>query len=538
VLVVPETLPERLTRSEIDAILAHEITHLRRRDNLTAAMHMLVEALFWFHPLVWWIGARLIAERETACDEAVVAAGHDRAAYARSLVESCRLYLQAPLSCVAGASGSDLKSRVEAIMTAPPASPLSPVKKALLLAAGAGAFATPVAAGLLSSPEGQKAVAHATAITAGALGVRPAINPAPDEQTVVLARKEAVLAPALTIAGLNAPQTRLSRDIAAPAAMAPLSVATAEPAVASPAGPPLAAPQPAAPPINPAEAKTLAADFVKAYAAATPFHTISRWGGPICVYVVGLSPEQAAAVGSRVEEVAASLGLPAKAECQRYNIQIGFTEDPQGMLDGVKDQKGDLLGDRTSATRDARTVTRPIEAWYETNGVLYGENERGEAGGLKVRVLYQLPGTVGPDGYAVPLPDAGGGGPVTPSFPAGGRFASEARLFRNVFVIVDLRKTGGERLGVIADYAAMLALSQPRALGQCNVLPSITDLFANCAGRPPPGGLTPADAAYLTALYSAPGAVIGVSHQTHVAQRMAELLANPRLAAMDVGVKK
>ena len=45
---------------------------MRRRDNLTAAMHMLVEALFWFHQLVWWIGARLVATREQACDEHVV----------------------------------------------------------------------------------------------------------------------------------------------------------------------------------------------------------------------------------------------------------------------------------------------------------------------------------------------------------------------------------------------------------------------------------------------------------------------------------
>src|ERR1700744_4438335 len=152
VLVVPETLPERLTRPEIDAILAHEISHFRRRDNLTAAIHMLVEALFWFHPLVWWIGARLIEEREQACDEAVVRAGHDRAAYARSLVESARLFLQSPLDCVAGASGSNLKMRVEAIMTAPATSPLSPLKKGLLLAAGGCAFATPGPAGGASLP--------------------------------------------------------------------------------------------------------------------------------------------------------------------------------------------------------------------------------------------------------------------------------------------------------------------------------------------------------------------------------------------------
>ena len=156
VLLVPETLPERLAQPEIDALVAHETCHLRRRDNLTAAVHMLVEALFWFHPLVWWIGARMIEERERACDEAVLKAGHDRTTYARSLVDSCRLYLQSPLDCVAGASGSDLKTRVEAIMTAPLASPLSRAKKALLLAAGAAAFATPVAAGLLASPEGQE----------------------------------------------------------------------------------------------------------------------------------------------------------------------------------------------------------------------------------------------------------------------------------------------------------------------------------------------------------------------------------------------
>jgi len=52
----------RLSDREMDAIFAHELCHLRRRDNLTAAIHMLVEASFWFCPLVWWLGARLIAE--------------------------------------------------------------------------------------------------------------------------------------------------------------------------------------------------------------------------------------------------------------------------------------------------------------------------------------------------------------------------------------------------------------------------------------------------------------------------------------------
>jgi beta-lactamase regulating signal transducer with metallopeptidase domain len=164
VLLIPESLPEHLGQAEIDALLAHETSHFRRRDNLTAALHMVVEALFWFHPQVWWIGARLIRERERACDEAVVRAGHDRTAYARSLVESCRLYLQSPLSCVAGASGSHLEIRVAAIMTAPASSPLSAARKILLLTAGLTALATPVAAGWLTSPAGRSTATRAAAL--------------------------------------------------------------------------------------------------------------------------------------------------------------------------------------------------------------------------------------------------------------------------------------------------------------------------------------------------------------------------------------
>ncbi len=173
VLLVPDSLRGRLGERQFEALLAHEACHLRRRDNLTAVVHMLVEALFWFHPLVWWIGARLMQEREHACDEAVVQSGHDRAAYATSLVECARLCLQAPLPCVSGASGSNLTRRVEAIMTAPRRSPLSRPCKAVLVAAGACALATPVAAGWLASPTVKTATARVVAIAAHAVALRP-----------------------------------------------------------------------------------------------------------------------------------------------------------------------------------------------------------------------------------------------------------------------------------------------------------------------------------------------------------------------------
>ena len=66
VLLLPEALFDHLDGPGIDALVAHEACHFRRRDNLTPAVHMLVEALFWFHPMVWWIGGRLVDERERA----------------------------------------------------------------------------------------------------------------------------------------------------------------------------------------------------------------------------------------------------------------------------------------------------------------------------------------------------------------------------------------------------------------------------------------------------------------------------------------
>jgi len=79
-----------------------QVMFIRRRDNLFAAIHMIVEALFWFHPLVWWIGARLVDERERACDEEVVRLGADPHQYAEGILRTCEYAVESPLACVAG----------------------------------------------------------------------------------------------------------------------------------------------------------------------------------------------------------------------------------------------------------------------------------------------------------------------------------------------------------------------------------------------------------------------------------------------------
>jgi beta-lactamase regulating signal transducer with metallopeptidase domain len=77
---------------------------------------MLAEALFWFHPLVWWIERRLLDEQERACDEEVLRQGGDPQVYAESILRICEFYVTSPLICVPGITGSDLKMRVREIM--------------------------------------------------------------------------------------------------------------------------------------------------------------------------------------------------------------------------------------------------------------------------------------------------------------------------------------------------------------------------------------------------------------------------------------
>lgn len=110
VLIWPERVSERFDNAQLEAVIAHELGHVRRRDNLAAAVHMLVEGIFWFHPLVWWLGARLAEERERACDEDVVAFGSEPRVYAESILKTCEFCLESPLACISGVTGADLKN--------------------------------------------------------------------------------------------------------------------------------------------------------------------------------------------------------------------------------------------------------------------------------------------------------------------------------------------------------------------------------------------------------------------------------------------
>src|SRR5579864_4416540 len=187
-LVWPEGISDRLEDAHLDAILAHEVWHVRRHDNLAAMVHMLVEAIFWFHPLVWWLGSRLVEERERACDEEVLQSGSDRQVYAESILKICEFCVGSPLACVSGVTGADLKKRIVHIMTKNVASKLNFSRKLLLSVAAVLSVALPIIYGLARPAQGraQSQNADASVLTSG--GLRISITPGDPGNGVIQTR--------------------------------------------------------------------------------------------------------------------------------------------------------------------------------------------------------------------------------------------------------------------------------------------------------------------------------------------------------------
>lgn len=120
-LLLPLQLLDRLDRDQTESLIVHELAHLRRRDHWVRALELVVIALFWWHPVVWWARARLQEAEEQCCDAWVVslmpsAAGN----YALALVETLDFLSGSAAPLPIGASGLGsvplLKRRVTMIM--------------------------------------------------------------------------------------------------------------------------------------------------------------------------------------------------------------------------------------------------------------------------------------------------------------------------------------------------------------------------------------------------------------------------------------
>ena len=85
-IIFPPWTLQDLSPTELNAVLLHELAHLRRWDDWTNLAQEIMRALFFFHPAFWWIGRGLALEREMACDDFVLASNSNPRAYAQCLV--------------------------------------------------------------------------------------------------------------------------------------------------------------------------------------------------------------------------------------------------------------------------------------------------------------------------------------------------------------------------------------------------------------------------------------------------------------------
>ncbi|HKY06314.1 MAG TPA: M56 family metallopeptidase [Blastocatellia bacterium] len=175
VILVPASALTGLSPRQLEALLAHELAHIKRYDYLVNLLQTAVETLLFYHPAVWWISNQIRIEREHCCDDLAVSASGDVIVYARALAALEHIRSVAPPLAVA-ANGGSLLGRIQRLVGAEPAS-----RRADSWMAGIIALVTALAilagaqTSLLSADTRKKESAASTVETSDALtGAGPA----------------------------------------------------------------------------------------------------------------------------------------------------------------------------------------------------------------------------------------------------------------------------------------------------------------------------------------------------------------------------
>ena len=193
VVVVPPAALLGLDPAHLEAVLAHELAHVRRHDYPVNLLQSLAEVLLFYHPAAWWVSRQVRIEREHCCDDAGAAACGDPVVYARALVRLEELRRPAPLLALAaagpgGGGRGSLLGRVRRLLepAQPPASALAlaPFAVVLALLAVAGS-----AAGIGAAPaEPGRDQAPAPAAVGAADGSERSLARFTAQERVLLAR--------------------------------------------------------------------------------------------------------------------------------------------------------------------------------------------------------------------------------------------------------------------------------------------------------------------------------------------------------------
>jgi hypothetical protein len=236
--------------------------------------------------------------------------------------------------------------------------------------------------------------------------------------------------------------------------------------------------------------------FARSYVAPSRLTgKLARWVDPICPLIIGLQPDEKLAVRERLKTDARSVEAPVQpGQACRPNIIVAFATDPQELMTKVIEEHWNLARtvfgdiDGKMHARKLSKISAPIQAWYGTTT----RDVRGFSGSQDV-----------------PWPEASRYcAPSAPCYVTQGSFLDDGikSVFSTVFVVVDLNKVAGREIGTIADYVAMLALSQTDAFATCRNMPSITNLLVpGCDVSLKATALSDADLAFLRAVYKTNG---------------------------------
>jgi len=175
-VLIPANLRQTLSPAELDSVILHELAHAKRHDNWTSAFAHIVSCVFWFYPLLWWIEKRLHRERELACDEMVVRCGMEPESYVTAILKVCRSCLNAGVAGISGVGGSNLKDRMEAIMSLSLNAAVPRAPRTLVGGLIAAAVVLPFTLGFFSASSGFGQTANAAAQTPGGLKAESAVR--------------------------------------------------------------------------------------------------------------------------------------------------------------------------------------------------------------------------------------------------------------------------------------------------------------------------------------------------------------------------
>ena len=119
VVLLPIAALASLTPAQVDAILAHELAHVRRHDFVVNALQTIAETLLFYHPAVWWVSARIRAEREHCCDDVVMEVCGDADGYASALAELETWRLSPAGQVALAATDGPLVERIRRVLRVP-----------------------------------------------------------------------------------------------------------------------------------------------------------------------------------------------------------------------------------------------------------------------------------------------------------------------------------------------------------------------------------------------------------------------------------